>query len=86
MCHLKAIIHLKTVNVFDKLKKESKQIDIDGVFIEIGGNIPNSFLAKDLVSLNEQKEIIVNDLLETSTKAYMLQAMLQCPANKSSFQ
>lgn len=58
---------LKTVNVFDKLKKESKQIDIDGVFIEIG-NIPNSFLAKDLVSLNEQKEIIVNDLLETSTK------------------
>ena len=77
---------LKKVNVFDKIKQESRQIDIDGVFIEIG-NIPNSFLAKDLVSLNEQKEIIVNDLLETQQKAYMLQVtLLQCLTNKSSFQ
>lgn len=36
-----------------------KEIEIDGIFVEIGSN-PNSAFAKNIVKLNEKKEIIID--------------------------
>lgn len=56
---------LEGITVLDKKTNEIKQIKTDGLLIEIG-TIPNSYLVKDLVKLNEQNEIIVNEDQMTS--------------------
>jgi alkyl hydroperoxide reductase subunit F len=43
----------------DRQTNEIKELKIDGVFVEIG-SVPNSFLVKDLVNLNNFGEIIVD--------------------------
>ncbi len=48
----------------DIKSKEIKNLDIDGVFIEIG-LIPNSHIVKDIVKLNESGEIMINCANET---------------------
>lgn len=53
------------VVVLDKESKQSRTINADGIFIEIG-NIPNSELVKDLVDLNEFGEIIIDKHQMTS--------------------
>lgn len=57
--------NMKGLKVLDKVKQETYQIDSDGLFIEIG-TIPNSYLVKDLVKLNERQEIIVDKNQMTS--------------------
>ncbi|NLZ74707.1 thioredoxin-disulfide reductase [Candidatus Falkowbacteria bacterium] len=46
--------------------KEKREIELDGVFIEIG-RIASTDLVKDLVERNEKSQIIVNSKTETKT-------------------
>jgi thioredoxin reductase (NADPH) len=48
--------------------KGSVELDVDGIFVELGG-IPNSVLAKELeAEVNQNNEIVVNANCETSIK------------------
>ena len=47
------------VRAFDKANSKEFSLDADGLFIEIG-TIPNNYLLKDLVDLNEQGEVMVD--------------------------
>jgi thioredoxin reductase (NADPH) len=50
----------------DKPYKNSKELELDGIFVDIG-HIPMAGLVEPLgVKLNEKKEIIVNKLMETN--------------------
>ncbi len=53
------------VIVLDKTTNQQRQIDADGIFIEIG-NVPNSGLVKDMVKLNEFGEVIIDENQMTS--------------------
>lgn len=53
------------VKVLDKKNSQERVIDADGIFIEIG-NLPSNHLVKDLVSLNERGEVIVDEKNMTS--------------------
>lgn len=53
------------IRVFDKQTLAERIIEADGIFIEIG-NLPANALIKDLVSLNEKGEIIVDEKNMTS--------------------
>ena len=46
-----------------------KQLDVSGVFIEIG-LVPNSDMAKDLVKLNQTGEVPVNSSCETEVPGF----------------
>jgi len=50
---------VKGLKYKDRKTNEIKELKIDGVFVEIG-MVPNSFLVKDLVNLNNFGEIIVD--------------------------
>lgn len=56
---------LKGVITVDKTNGEERKIELDGLFIAIGG-IPTSNLVKDLVELNPQEYIISNEDCETN--------------------
>lgn len=56
---------LEGVVVVNKKDNSERKIDLDGLFIAIGG-IPTSTLVKDLVELNPQGYIIANEDCETS--------------------
>lgn len=53
------------VKVFDKIHQIEKNIEADGIFIEIG-NVPKSELFKELILLNDHQEIIVDQNQRTS--------------------
>ncbi len=53
------------VKVLDKTDNSIKNIEADGLFIEIG-TVPNSNLIKDLVKTNERLEVIVDEMQMTS--------------------
>ncbi len=50
---------VKGLRYFDLKNQEFKELEVDGVFIEIG-SLPNSEIVKDLVNLNQFGEIIVD--------------------------
>jgi len=56
---------MKGIEVLDKTTGNTFQIDSDGLFVEIG-TVPNNYLVKDIVSTNEQGEIIVDHDQKTS--------------------
>lgn len=58
-------VKMTGVEVLDKSSNETRMINADGIFIEIG-NIPSSDLFSDLVQLNEQREIVVDSKNMTS--------------------
>jgi NADH-dependent peroxiredoxin subunit F len=53
------------VKVLDKENSQERVIDADGIFIEIG-NLPSNDLVKDLVTLNERGEVVVDQKNMTS--------------------
>lgn len=55
---------LNGVRVLDKSKQEERIIAGEGLFVEIG-NIPNTDLVKNLVSLNSHGEVIIDDKGQT---------------------
>lgn len=54
-----------SIRIRNQADNSSKEIALDGVFVEIGFEVKTE-LAAGLVKLNEKKEIIVNDKGETS--------------------
>ena len=57
-----------TAIVIENIKtKEKTQINVDGVFIEMG-YMPKTSFVKGFVQLNDKGEIIVNEVCETSRK------------------
>jgi thioredoxin-disulfide reductase len=56
---------INKVIVENTLSKEKKELEIDGLFLEIG-YIVDSSMVKELVKINEKNEIVVNSLGETS--------------------
>lgn len=55
---------IKSIAVQNVLTKKKKNIDVDGVFVEIGFETKVDFV-KDLVKLDENNQIIVNKKCET---------------------
>jgi NADH-dependent peroxiredoxin subunit F len=53
------------VKVVDKQNLQERIINADGIFIEIG-NLPSNDLVKELVSLNERGEVVVDEKNMTS--------------------
>jgi NADH-dependent peroxiredoxin subunit F len=53
------------VKVLDKKTQQTRQIDADGLFVEIG-LIPNSNLVKDFVKLSPKGEVLVDENFMTS--------------------
>lgn len=58
---------VKTLEYEDRVSKELKKIDLDGVFVQIG-LIPNSTFMKDVVELSKFGEIIVDEKGRTNVK------------------
>jgi NADH-dependent peroxiredoxin subunit F len=48
------------ITVLDKVSNETKHIEADGLFVEIG-LVPNSHLVKNLVTLSAKGEVVVNE-------------------------
>lgn len=53
------------IKVLDKENSQVRVIDADGIFIEIG-NLPSNDLVKDLVTLNDRGEVVVDEKNMTS--------------------
>lgn len=60
---------LTGVKVLDKKTQTQRIIPGDGLFIEIG-NDPNTDLVKDLVQLNERKEVVIDEKGQTSLPGF----------------
>ncbi len=58
---------LSSVVIKSDGKEEQKTLDVQGLFVEMG-YVPKTDYVKDLVKLNDLKEIIINDNGETSRK------------------
>jgi NADH-dependent peroxiredoxin subunit F len=58
---------MQAVKVLDKKTNQTRSIEADGLFVEIG-NIPKSELVHNLVATNERQEIIVDREQMTSVK------------------
>ena len=56
---------MKGIRVLDKSSSQQRNIEADGLFVEIG-NIPSSDLVKDLVSLSETGHVLVDPHQRTS--------------------
>lgn len=56
---------MKGIRVLDKSSSQQRDIDADGLFVEIG-NIPSSDLVKDLVNLSETGHVLVDPHQRTS--------------------
>jgi thioredoxin reductase (NADPH) len=55
---------VKSILVKDLRTEETREIDVDGVFVEIGYDVDPSFV-KDLVKLDEYNQIVVNQKCQT---------------------
>jgi len=55
---------VKSILVKDLKTEETREIDVDGVFVEIGYDVDPSFV-KDLVKLDEYNQIVVNQKCQT---------------------
>jgi len=56
---------VEKIKVINKENEEEREIDVDGVFIEIG-RIAHTDLFVDLVKLDERKQIIIDELCQTT--------------------
>jgi len=56
---------MESVIIFDKMTQENEAIKAEGLFVEIG-IIPNTGLLVNKITMNQQKEIIVDESLMTS--------------------
>ncbi len=57
---------VERIKVFNKINEEIQEIEVDGVFIEIG-RIASTDLLADFVERNEKNQIIINEKGETKT-------------------
>lgn len=59
-------VFVNALRYADRTTGEVKQLDVEGVFVEIGA-VPNSSFVKDLVKLNEMGEIVVDHQTQQSS-------------------
>lgn len=57
---------VEKINLINRLSNETREVKVDGVFIEIG-RIATTDIIADLVERNEQQQIIINSHAETKT-------------------
>ena len=65
---IRVVIHvevLEAISIQSNQSNSHRNIAVDGLFIEIGLN-PNSSLVRDMVDLNENKEVMVDKFKKTS--------------------
>jgi thioredoxin reductase (NADPH) len=58
---------LESLTLYDSKTKSESKLDIDGIFVEMG-YVARTDIVKDLVKLNDSKEIIVDKYCGTSAK------------------
>jgi thioredoxin reductase (NADPH) len=58
---------VESLTLYDSKTKSESKLDIDGIFVEMG-YVARTDIIKDLVKLNDSKEIIVDKYCGTSTK------------------
>jgi thioredoxin reductase (NADPH) len=58
---------VESLTLYDSKTKSESKLDIDGIFVEMG-YVARTDIIKDLVRLNDSKEIIVDKYCGTSTK------------------
>ena len=55
------------LSYLDRTSQQVKKLEVEGVFVEIG-SVPNSDIVKDLVALNQQKEIVLDHKSSASSR------------------
>src|SRR5215217_3414667 len=58
---------VESLTLYDSKTKSESKLDVDGIFVEMG-YVARTDIVKDLVKLNDSKEIIVDKYCATSTK------------------
>ena len=58
---------VQSLTLYDSKTKSESKLDVDGIFVEMG-YVARTDIVKDLVKLNDSKEIIVDKYCGTSTK------------------
>ena len=58
---------VESLTLYDSKTKSESKLDVDGIFVEMG-YVAKTDIVKDLVKLNDSKEIIVDKYCATSTK------------------
>jgi thioredoxin reductase (NADPH) len=58
---------VESITLYDSKTKSESKLDVDGIFVEMG-YVARTDIVKDLVKLNDSKEIIVDKYCGTSTK------------------
>ncbi|MBL7054734.1 thioredoxin-disulfide reductase [Candidatus Woesearchaeota archaeon] len=58
---------VKSITVENLNTQEKRELEVDGVFIEIGYVVDNSMI-KDIVDVNRQNEVVINEKCQTSCK------------------
>ncbi len=58
---------VESLTLYDSKTKSESKLDVDGIFVEMG-YVARTDIVKDLVKLNDSKEIIVDKYCSTSSK------------------
>src|SRR5919107_3389991 len=58
---------VESVTLYNSKTKSESKLDVDGIFVEMG-YVARTDIVKDLVKLNDSKEIIIDKYCSTSTK------------------
>jgi len=66
---IEGLTKLEKIKVFNNITNENREIELDGVFIEVG-RIASTDLVAELADRNEKNQIIINDKCETKTPGF----------------
>src|ERR687895_1112972 len=58
---------VESLTLYDSKSKSESKLDVDGIFVEMG-YVARTDIVKDLVKLNDSKEIIIDKYCSTSSK------------------
>ena len=58
---------VESLTLYDSKSKSESKLDVDGIFVEMG-YVARTDIVRDLVKLNDSKEIIIDKYCATSTK------------------
>jgi thioredoxin reductase (NADPH) len=58
---------VESLTLYDSKSKSESKLDVDGIFVEMG-YVARTDIVKDLVKLNDSKEIIIDKYCATSTE------------------
>ena len=67
---------VESLTLYNSKTKSESKLDVDGIFVEMG-YVARTDIVKDLVKLNDNKEIIVDKYCGLLLKGYLQQVTLQ---------